>query len=394
MEKGLLMKFRTYHVGIRSNCAWLLALMTLPAAIADQGVSISPTEPDADVVYSDVSDLGMVFIDGVYIEAPYTVSATKTGVFINQVPINFTIDPDPDGDFEGGRQSEHRASGGAGRRGPGFGRTDHPRDTNATSKRGPERPTQRQAPPRQAERLWQTLSDESSILLIFTGHPILHVSAGDMTYCLCSNFLQPEQSEELQLRVVRAVSNVNMRTKVQEWMNNYQPPADLLAKMQLQVDQIDAVEHEGRRRSEAIMRMDTMAYPLTLIAMMLGVIALGHMLKWTAHSIVSNQDGGISIESIRGAEIALLLMGGMSAVDLVWTILASQAGIMREVNPLAAGIIDSPMALAVFKVLATSLGFGLLYVLRTQKRGQEVTWWMCLVCVLVTFRWVMFDSMT
>ena len=66
---------------------------------------------------------------------------------------------------------------------------------------------------------------------------------------------------------------------------------------------------------------------------------------------------------------------------------------MKEVNPLAVGIVHSPQALAAFKVIATSLGFALLYALRKQKRGQEVTWWMCLVCVLVTFRWVIFDSM-
>ena len=90
----------------------------------------------------------------------------------------------------------------------------------------------------------------------------------------------------------------------------------------------------------------------------------------------------------------ILLMLGMSAVDLLWTIMAGQAGVMKEINPLAAGLIQTPTSLALFKVTATAIGCGLLYSFRDRRRVQEATWWMCLVCVLVTFRWVMFDSMT
>ena len=83
----------------------------------------------------------------------------------------------------------------------------------------------------------------------------------------------------------------------------------------------------------------------------------------------------------------------MSVLDLVWTILAGQAGVMTELNPLAAKFIDSPGQLAFFKMFATATGFGILFVWRQRRQVQQAIWWMCLVCVLLTFRWVMFDSM-
>ena len=81
----------------------------------------------------------------------------------------------------------------------------------------------------------------------------------------------------------------------------------------------------------------------------------------------------------------------MSLIDLAWTILAGQAGVMKEAihwQPL----IWIPPQLVAFKVTATGLGCGILYAWRRQKQIQDATWWMCLVCVLLTFRWVVFDS--
>ena len=85
-------------------------------------------------------------------------------------------------------------------------------------------------------------------------------------------------------------------------------------------------------------------------------------------------------------------MLGMAGLDLVWTILAGQAGVIREVNPFAASILQSPIQLVAFKFAATGLGIGILYVWRHRRQIQNVTWWMCLVSVLLTFRWVVLDS--
>ena len=127
--------------------------------------------------------------------------------------------------------------------------------------------------------------------------------------------------------------------------------------------------------------------------MMLGVISLGHMLKWSARDFDPDRDASHGPAAGKFVQNALLLMTGMAMIDLCWTILAIQAGVMREVNPLAAGLVHSPLALAAFKFTAMSVSFGIFFTLRERKRAQQATWWMCLICILVTFRWVVVDSL-
>lgn len=385
----------SHRFGIRW-IAFLLIASPATQIVADDSVTRSIAADSGEIVFSESCDQGIVFIDGVYIPSPYQITATKDSVLVNDVAVKSLPDAeDWDANFGESEPRTRRGAGMAGRRGEPR-RNEQPRPQRGGgmfSQRQGQQGPQRIGAQRQAERLCQMLTDDGSVILAFAENPLVYVSKGDVMYSLFAHFINGGSSEENQQTVLRSIPSLSTRSLVEDWMNDYQPPASVIQQMQSEVDQIDSLMAADRKRSDAMVRMDTLAYPLTLIAMMLGVVALGHILKWTAHNIVSGQNGSISKQSIHGVEIALLLMAGMSAVDLAWTILASQAGVMREVNPMAAGMIDSPLTLAVFKVIATSLGFGLLYALRTHKRGQEVTWWMCLVCVLVTFRWVLFDSM-
>jgi hypothetical protein len=132
--------------------------------------------------------------------------------------------------------------------------------------------------------------------------------------------------------------------------------------------------------------MERSAYPLTIVGMLLGVFALGHTLKWSS----ANPSGESATSFVK---TALLLILAMSCLDLIWTALAGAAGQMKELNPMAVGIINSPTALIVFKSSVTLLACGILMFLRSQPKAQFATWWMCLVCVLLTFRWVVFQSL-
>jgi hypothetical protein len=49
--------------------------------------------------------------------------------------------------------------------------------------------------------------------------------------------------------------------------------------------------------------------------------------------------------------------------------------------------------LSIFKATATLLSCSLLLFLRRHPRAQLASWWLCLVCTLLTFRWLVLNSM-
>jgi hypothetical protein len=56
-------------------------------------------------------------------------------------------------------------------------------------------------------------------------------------------------------------------------------------------------------------------------------------------------------------------------------------------------MIHSPVLLSAFKLTATLAGAGILIHLRRNRRAQVASWWVCLVCSLLAFRWVSFHSL-
>lgn len=136
-----------------------------------------------------------------------------------------------------------------------------------------------------------------------------------------------------------------------------------------------------------------LAYPLTLLGMVLSVIAFGHLLKSLPDHGAMRTNGGVTAEIVRATVVSLGLVIVLSGLDLVWTLLASQSGQMRELNPLASRLISDPQALIAFKAVATLIACGLLFALRHHGRAQLASWWICLICTMLTFRWLMFNSM-
>src|SRR5690606_31604564 len=172
-----------------------------------------------------------------------------------------------------------------------------------------------------------------------------------------------------------------------QWRQEFQPTAALRRQAEPIITEYETAEAENLAQIAAVRRFDAVAYPLTLLGMLLSVVAFGHLLMSLPNSREMREgtsDGsvGISRDVVRATMISVFLVAALSSLDLVWTLLASQAGQMLELNPIASHFINDPLSLIAFKAAATLLGCGLLFGLRRHSRAQLASWWMCLVCTM------------
>ncbi len=176
------------------------------------------------------------------------------------------------------------------------------------------------------------------------------------------------------------------------WVPSFQPSDGFLVDAQARIAFLDSAEIANDQSHAAEVRLATFGYPLTILMMILVVYGFGHLLSHRPNTdewICDAKSNPLRIPFYR----SLMLIAGLSAVDLVWTILVSQAGAMRELNPVGSQIIDDPLQLVGFKVLVTASAVGLLFFCRQAALARQASWWSCLVLTLVAARWLVFNSM-
>jgi hypothetical protein len=89
----------------------------------------------------------------------------------------------------------------------------------------------------------------------------------------------------------------------------------------------------------------------------------------------------------------VILLGLLSGFDLSLTLAAQQAGTLLELNPLGSQLVANPLLLASFKITSLVAACAILVTLRRYRGAQVVSWWMCMVCTVLTYRWVTFNSL-
>jgi hypothetical protein len=175
-----------------------------------------------------------------------------------------------------------------------------------------------------------------------------------------------------------------------QWPDTFEPSTELAARLKEKVDLVKAIITDAQQKSSGSRRLQAMSYPLSILGMVLAVLAIGHVLTFRPTIDITETNHA---QVIRATLQSVALIVGLSGLDLAWTLLASQAGIMQELNPLGAKLIEKPLFLIAFKAAATVIAAGLLSALRNYRRAQLASWWLCLVCALVTCRWLVFNSM-
>lgn len=327
-----------------------------------------------------IENRGFLFVQDQWVARPYRIQTDALGLTINGIacPIDAGRS-DTTGvpaDRRSGSESGQRLGAGrlrgftAGWAGPSWVDTDHRLQFAAR---------------RLASRVAETLLSDG-IVLLHADRPPVHLELVGSRFSFLNTLTKSEPDTEFLAEVAP-----HQHKAVLSWIDAFQVPTDLHRLATGQLEQYEQNLASDRAVMAALRLMDALNYPLTMVGMLLGVLAFGHILKWTAR-MVADDAGSQQPTHTRCVEIALLLMLAMSVLDLLWTAIAYRAGVMREINPLAAQLVASPIHLIAFKVAATGAGGAILFIWRRRTQIQQATWWMCLVCVLLTFRWVVFDS--
>lgn len=392
------------------------------------------TVTPATILLEEYVDTGVLILNGDYLPAPYAITATDTGFTVNQITIPWEAfaqqDSLPVSDITKRDQTQVKR-GRQPRRHPRWWNTNFSRlserrgntldsaneeDTDRVTA-APQRPEPQSttagemprspridsigidigidypfAPQEFAELVVRTLQSGDPVIHL-PNEPVL-VAQESMKIDSVFASLAPSTVEG-DLKVLDWTDCLPMRsddTTWTAWLASFATPPNLQTYIEERFRAIELFVSETRSTRAALTTIDTAAYPLSVFGMLIAVMSLGHLLRSVPDSSESSQS--TSSERLRRATtIAVCLIAGLSMLDLTWTILAAQAGTIRELNPLGAQLIHDPAALSAFKIVATSVGCALLYHLRSHRRAADATWWMCLVMTVVTFRWVMFNSM-
>ncbi|MEZ6126269.1 MAG: DUF5658 family protein [Planctomycetaceae bacterium] len=296
---------------------------------------------------------GYLFVDGQYVKRPYQFVRSGETIEVNGIALD----------------------------GPGLsiGRERRRHSEDSFQHSGP------------ARRSWKRIADSLSngeLVVFVTDRPLITVQRIDIPE-VASALMSLESHETLPSCLVDELTEEQWRS----WKESFVPVEDFRLRVEAEVARRDALEAQNNSSILAVHRLNTWSYPLSIVGMLAVVLAMGHLLSHRPIEEPGPAGARTSSQVTVVVGRSLLLVAFLSLLDLVWTILTAQAGVIREVNPVARNLISDPMQLMMLKVGATTLAITLLYTLRRHAIAQSASWWSCLVCTLLTARWLTFTSM-
>lgn len=299
-----------------------------------------------------VIETGYVFIDGHYIRPPYRIQHSESQVSINEFAFGLSV-------FPGWVNEKRRRSGSS---------ADHGRRIH--------------------RNLRDLLEGDGSVVL-FKDKPI-HAFHGNRSYDLLNVLVREEARNAFENGQRQWLPSGIDESAWSTWISGFECPEELAARANDLLNRIEEIESATNFQISARRTLESSAYPLTVVGMLLVAMAFGHLLSFKPDSEGESPETGIGKRAVTRS---LALVAALSALDLIWTLLVSRAGDMKELNPLGAALIDDPFALVALKTIATLTAVALLFALRQHRVAQQGAWWACLICTLLTVRWLTFNSM-
>ena len=293
---------------------------------------------------------GFLFVENRYVSLPYRVGFDENNVFINDVPLDSVVLKSlvTEQSLQNGRWLQQ-----------GF------------------------------RRLYQHLTTGGTLVL-YSDAPVLllaNTETSDLLKTLINN------------SALESLANTGLAGDIQlpgessywkRFADGFECPQELRVRVGEVLEKEQAVEERNLAEIAARRNLNSSSYPLTIFGMVLVVIAFGNLLSNEAPLDIQPSESPVMGRRVK---IFLMLIAAFSVLDLIWTLLASRANALTELNPIGSQLIHNPIGLLAFKTLVTVGVIGILFVLRGHRVAQRGAWWACLICTLVTVRWLTFNSM-
>lgn len=355
----------------RSNSLWQRFCRSWFVVLAIGPIFIVQLPADADWSHRGfVSWQGYVFLDGQYLEPPYRVERVGMRVEVNGELLQNVKREVAESDELGFDVASLMVSR------PRMGRF--------------RRRFEPRGEPPFGELASLAIGD---IVILTSGKPVVLLDGAregqDLLYTLALDRARRDVNSVL----ADSKLSSDQRQIVAQLVADFEPTESFLTRSVPQVERQVSTQKRNDSAMLANVWIGRLNYPLTLFAMFVVVISFGHLLNNRPYIDIALEESTRQQLAHQTVVRSLLIVGCLSVVDLAWTILAAQTGMMREINPLGNGLIHDPLLLVLFKVAMVSLATGLIYRLYRQPLAQAASWWSCLVLTLVTARWLTFSSM-
>jgi hypothetical protein len=199
----------------------------------------------------------------------------------------------------------------------------------------------------------------------------------------------------------------SLATEGVDWINStqwksivesFQPTPELADRIRPLVEARERVEKENeaasaRLRSAGFFRSKAVTYGITVVAMGLAVVAVGTLLTYRPNTQAQWREIDTAGDGVPMVMRNVILLALLGLLDLMLTLAAQQAGGLLELNPLGGKLLENPVLLVAFKGTGLLIACGILIMLRRYRGAQLASWWLCLLCTFLTFRWLTYNSL-
>ncbi len=306
------------------------------------------------------TDAGYVFLNGEYLEPPYHITARDNKIEVNGHATNIEL-PATQRDGEYNDRPRRR------RRGPSF--VDR-------------------VPPQFIQLQY------GSVLVLNENAPPIALDFGGIGKKLLKAINDPTKRADFFGNGERAAIPGEEHARWQQWLASYSPPPVLRERSEREIESFESELASAELRALSYRILEQWNRPLNICGFVLVLAASGHLFfsaPFPAFAIRTAYAWSRPALPL-GMSLGFVLV--LSALDLLWTVLMSQAGLMEEANPLARLFIDDPSQLAIFKSVFTFGAIAIIAGLHRFRPAQVGAWWACLICTLLATRWLVFHTLS